>query len=92
MSPPGAALVGELVVSAEMACQSARELGVEPCDELALYVVHGLLHLCGWDDRNVTERERMREREVQLLTLAGIKSPYAASAGNSIASPEAKRA
>ena len=27
-----------------------REIGVDPWDELALYVVHGLLHLCGYDD------------------------------------------
>ncbi len=38
----------------------ARELGVEPRDELALYVVHGLLHLCGYDDRDDSARRRMR--------------------------------
>lgn len=71
-------LAGELVISAEMACDwPARELGVEPRDELALYVVHGLLHLCGHDDRDDSARRRMREREDELLSLAGIANPYA---------------
>jgi len=76
MSPPGAVLAGELVVSAEMACVSARELGVEPFDELALYVVHGLLHLCGFDDHDDADEERMRKREDELLALAGLTNPY----------------
>ena len=43
-------LAGELVVSAERAASVARQFGVDPRAELALYVVHGLLHLCGYDD------------------------------------------
>ena len=46
----GTALVGELVVSAEMARDSAAEFGHDPWAKLALYVVHGLLHLRGYDD------------------------------------------
>ena len=49
-------LCGELVVSAEMACDRPRELGVDPDEELALYVVHGLLHLCGFDDHDEADR------------------------------------
>ena len=45
-------LAGELVVSAEMAATTARQAGVGAWDELALYVVHGLLHLCGYDDHD----------------------------------------
>jgi probable rRNA maturation factor len=68
--PEETVLTGELVVSAEMACTAARELGVEPADELALYVVHGLLHLCGFDDHDDSERRRMRQREHELLSQA----------------------
>jgi probable rRNA maturation factor len=71
---------GELLVSAEMACASARELGVEPHDELALYVVHGLLHLCGYDDRGESDARRMRQREIELLAQAGVTDPYLAVA------------
>jgi probable rRNA maturation factor len=65
-------LTGELVVSTETACASARSLGVEPRDELALYVVHGLLHLCGFDDHHDADALRMREREHEVLALAGL--------------------
>lgn len=68
-------LAGELVISAEMACASARELNVDPAAELALYVVHGLLHLCGYDDHDEVDRQQMRVREHELLALAGIASP-----------------
>src|SRR3954469_16846653 len=51
-------LTGELVVSAEMARDTAAEVGAEATAELLLYVVHGLLHLCGYDD---TTREASAE-------------------------------
>jgi len=70
-------LSGELVVSAEMACIAAREIDVEPNEELALYVVHGLLHLCGFDDHDDAERERMRRREEELLARAGVTNLHA---------------
>ena len=73
LSPPEApVLTGELVVSAEMACTTARELDVEPFAELSLYVIHGLLHLCGFDDHDDADIERMRQREDELLALTGL--------------------
>lgn len=75
-APDDPVLNGELVVSAEMACTSAREIGVDPRDELALYVVHGLLHLCGFDDHDDADRQRMRDREDELLSQAGLTNPY----------------
>ena len=51
------------------------EIGVEPGDELALYVVHGLLHLCGYDDHDDAERDAMRRREDELLARAGLTNP-----------------
>jgi probable rRNA maturation factor len=69
-------LAAELVVSAEMACAAAREIGTEPSEELALYVVHGLLHLCGFDDHDDADRRRMQKREEELLSQAGVRSPY----------------
>jgi probable rRNA maturation factor len=76
-TPDDPVLTGELVVSAEMACDSAREIGVEPGDELALYVVHGLLHLCGFDDHDEADQESMRRLEGELLSRAGVTNPYA---------------
>ncbi|HWL11165.1 MAG TPA: rRNA maturation RNase YbeY [Planctomicrobium sp.] len=68
-SPRGQGLVldGELVVSAETAIRFAPEQGWKPEHELALYIVHGLLHLCGYDDQTEDERQRMRQREREIL-------------------------
>ena len=60
-------LAGELVVSAEMAVANAPEAGTEPADELGLYVVHGLLHLCGYDDRDDLHALAMHRRQDELL-------------------------
>ena len=46
----GGCLEGEVVVGAEVARREARRYGWTPHDELLLYVVHGLLHLVGYDD------------------------------------------
>jgi probable rRNA maturation factor len=69
-------LAGELVVSAEMAAATAAEIGVEPRDELALYVIHGLLHLCGYDDLSGPGAEAMRRREDELLKACGRSNPF----------------
>ena len=73
--PDAPVLAGELVVSAEMACTVAQEIGVKPGDELAFYVVHGLLHLCGYDDHDEADRCRIRQREGELLSQVGLTLP-----------------
>jgi probable rRNA maturation factor len=62
-------LEGELVVSTETAVREAAVHGWTPADELLLYVVHGLLHLCGYDDLSDAARPIMRDRERQLLSI-----------------------
>lgn len=74
--PTDPMLAGELVVSAEMATSTAAEIGVDPRDELALYVVHGLLHLCGYDDLSESEAAAMRRRENELLAACGRPNPF----------------
>jgi probable rRNA maturation factor len=64
--PDDPALSGELVVSAEMAVATAREIGGDPYDEAALYIVHGLLHLCGYDDSNEEQSAAMNRRQTEL--------------------------
>jgi probable rRNA maturation factor len=70
---------GEVVLSAEMALQTALEYHWNPRDELALYLVHGLLHLCGYDDHTEQERQVMRTREVEILRHWNLSPHYAAS-------------
>ncbi|HWA98836.1 MAG TPA: rRNA maturation RNase YbeY [Pirellulales bacterium] len=65
-------LEGEIVVSTDTATSMARELGRSPADELLLYVVHGALHLVGYDDQDDASRADMRAREASILARLGV--------------------
>jgi len=69
-APRGAGLIldGEILVSTQTAARVAAEVEVPATTELALYIVHGLLHLCGYDDHGESERQLMRSREREILT------------------------
>jgi probable rRNA maturation factor len=71
-APPAKLLVGELLVSAETALRVAKSLHHAASDEAALYLIHGLLHLCGYDDIAAPDRQRMRRRERYYLKKLGI--------------------
>src|SRR5262245_37838870 len=60
--PSAKKLAGELVVGVEVARAQAQERGLDVEDELSLYVIHGLLHLCGYDDKTVSSAKEMRQR------------------------------
>jgi probable rRNA maturation factor len=62
----------ELVVSVETARRIARERGHAVRAEIALYVVHGLLHVLGHDDTNARARARMRRAERECLRALGL--------------------
>jgi len=63
----GLNLEGELLVSAQTAARMAREVNWPAAAELTLYLVHGLLHLCGYDDLTDEEQVIMRSRERAIL-------------------------
>ena len=62
---------GEVYVSVERAREVAARRGVEPARELALYLVHGVLHLCGYDDHDEEQSARMRAAETAVLRSLG---------------------
>jgi probable rRNA maturation factor len=64
-------LGGELVIGAEVAQVQAQERGHDVQAELALYVIHGLLHLCGYDDKTPAGATEMRARERHYLQQLG---------------------
>jgi probable rRNA maturation factor len=73
LSGPGARkLAGELVVGVEVARAQAEERGHDVQVELALYVIHGLLHLCGYDDKSDHGAQEMRQRERHYLEKLGL--------------------
>lgn len=63
----GRRIEGEVIVSTEMAVERAAEFDWSPGDETLLYLVHGLLHLIGYDDLSDAEKQQMRSRERALL-------------------------
>jgi probable rRNA maturation factor len=58
---------GEILVCAEVAAENAARYGVSLDDELALYVIHGLLHLNGYDDLSAGPARQMRTRQAKIL-------------------------
>lgn len=64
---PGA----EVYVSVECGRRVAAERGVRVERELALYLVHGALHLAGYDDHSGEDRSTMRRAEVDVLLALG---------------------
>ncbi|MEM6571602.1 MAG: rRNA maturation RNase YbeY [Planctomycetota bacterium] len=63
---------GEIYVSVDRAREVAKERAIDVAGELALYVVHGALHLVGFDDRDPDDRARMRSAEAQVMGRLGI--------------------
>ena len=70
--PSAKKLAGELVLGVEVARAQAQERGHDEQAELALYVIHGLLHLCGYDDKTEQAEQEMRQRERHYLATIGL--------------------
>ncbi len=65
---------GELIISVEHAMSHARRFRTTLRHELALYIVHGILHLHGYNDVTPRERRRMRAAERRLMVRLQVKS------------------
>jgi probable rRNA maturation factor len=61
---------GEIFISAEMAKRNARRFGNSLAHELRLYIVHGLLHLHGFDDRDAAGARAMAAQQQRILAKA----------------------
>ncbi len=66
-------LEGEIVISAQMAKEIAETVSWPALHELSLYLIHALLHLCGYDDLNEQDQKRMRKKERELLIATNIQ-------------------
>ena len=80
-APGPTRLLGEVVVCADTARRQAKLIGVSVALELDLLVVHGVLHLTGWDDHEPEAARLMHERERQILTCARRQAPSRLWAG-----------
>jgi probable rRNA maturation factor len=68
-------LEGEVIISADTAAAVAAEVGCLAAGEQLLYVVHGMLHLIGYRDKDSADAARMREAENELLREFGFDPP-----------------
>ena len=60
----GSPLLGDVVISVPTARRQAREAGHSLDEEVAALLIHGVLHLCGYDhERSEKEAKRMERRE-----------------------------
>ena len=59
--------LGDVVVSVDMAQSMAKDLEIPWRDELARYLVHGTLHLLGYDDQSSPDRAKMSARQEKIL-------------------------
>ncbi len=60
---------GEILVCAHIAAARAPEFAHSTTEELALYIIHGLLHLSGFDDLTPAEAEKMAATQQEILQL-----------------------
>ncbi len=69
-------LEGEIVASADTAKTSALRFSWKEDDELLLYIIHGALHLVGYDDHSPGDLEKMRAEERKFLALFDLQPNY----------------
>jgi probable rRNA maturation factor len=72
-------LAGDVVLCAPVVAREAREQGKSLAAHYAHMVVHGMLHLQGYDHVEDGEAERMERRERRILKSLGYADPYAAA-------------
>jgi len=66
-SPEEEQVIGEVYISLDRAQQQAREYKVNLDKEVDRLVIHGMLHLCGYDHENANDARMMKEKEEKLL-------------------------
>ena len=60
---------GDLFISLDTVLSNSEQLGVSYDQELRRVIIHGILHLCGIDDKGPGEREIMEEHENRALAM-----------------------
>lgn len=60
-------LLGEIFVCPEVALAYAQKHQIDAYEELSLYVVHGILHLLGYNDLHPSERSAMKKKEKKCM-------------------------
>lgn len=67
---------GDIIMAHETIAREANEQGKSFANHLTHLLVHGILHLLGYDHMNDTEAEEMESLEIEILAKLGIDNPY----------------
>ncbi|GHS91711.1 endoribonuclease YbeY [Bacteroidia bacterium] len=65
----GNVIAGDLFISLETVRSNSEKFGTDYNEELYRVMIHGILHLCGFEDKTSKDRKLMRERENEALKL-----------------------
>ncbi len=80
--PPGGArngILGDVVLAVETVACEAAERGIPPAHHLQHLVIHGLLHLLGFEHETDFDAENMEQLETEILATLGVADPYASA-------------
>jgi probable rRNA maturation factor len=77
LAPAGRTLIGDVALAAETILREAEARGLAPGDHLAHLIVHGVLHLLGYDHGTDADAGLMEGLERRALAALGVSDPYA---------------
>ena len=75
-SDDGEVILGDIVLALGVCAREAAERGISVADHAAHLIVHGTLHLLGYDHQGDAEAEAMEEMERAALATLGLHDPY----------------
>jgi probable rRNA maturation factor len=78
----GEPLLGDVVICAPVVVTEAAAQHKNAADHFAHLVVHGVLHLCGYDHETARQAKVMERHEVAILHTFGIADPYRSASGD----------
>lgn len=76
-------MLGDIVLAHETIEREAQKSAISFNDHLTHLIVHGLLHLLGYDHENDTDAEQMELLEIKILAQMGIRDPYTSPVSDS---------
>ncbi len=76
LAPGAPGVLGDVVLARETVCREARARGLAVADHARHLVVHGTLHLLGYDHRDDREAAEMRGAETRVLRRIGVADPW----------------